>query len=164
MQQFSSNFIAIKNAQETLGQWVQLVEVSIPSSTVCLTSFTDTITYAGKTYSPVPLTVGNERQSTDGQLPQTSISVSNFGGFAYRFVSQNDLTQREVTLRLINTLSSSGDESKARLWIRGATFTADVATFELGLPLDFESQGPRRTYNRRDFPGIPLNLRAYSFV
>ncbi len=164
MQAFSSQMVALKNAQETAGQWVQLVEVSIPSSTVCLTSFTDTITYAGRTYSPVPLAIGNERVSADGQLPQTNVSISNFGGFAYQFVSQTDLTQREVTLRLINTLSSSGDEAKARLWIRGATFAVDVATFELGLPLDFESQGPRRTYNRRDFKGIPINLRAYSFV
>ena len=98
------------------------------------------------------------------QMPTVQVTVSNYAGIAYRFLKENDLTLQQVTIRTIHTTSSSGDESKSRFWIRGVTFAQDVAAFELGFPFSLESEGPRRIYNRRDFPGIPFNLRAYSFI
>jgi len=164
MRDFSSRFVAWKNSQEIEGGWCQLIDLTLPGSMVYLTSNPETITYMGNIYCPFPISIDEERTSGDGQLPSIGLRTSNYGGLAYKFVKENDLTLQEVTIRLINTLSSSGDEYKARYWIRSVVFANEIASFELGFPFSYEEEGPRRTWNRRDHPGIPLNLRAYSFI
>ncbi len=143
---------------------MQLVEISLVSSTMLITSHPETVSYAGKVYAPFPLNIADEQISGDGQVPTLPVQVSNYAGLAYKFVKENDLTLHEVVIRRIHTLSSSGDEAKVRLWIRGVTFANEVAAFELGFKFSLEEEGPRRQYDRRSFPGIPLNLRAYSFI
>jgi hypothetical protein len=164
MRTFTTSFIAQKNAGEGRTAWCQLVDISLPNSTARFTSFPETITYAGNVYMPVPMRIGEEEQATDGSLPQLSVIVANVAGLAYKFANENDMSGRRVTLRLVNTAVSTGDDSRAVLYVRGCTFTDEVGSFELGLPFDFEAEGPRRTYNRRDFPGIPFSHRAYGLV
>ena len=105
--------------------------------------------------------ISEEESTVDGSLPQMSVTVANFENMAYRFAMDSDLTGRSVTIRLASTLSNSGDESKTTMKIRGCVFTEETGSFELGYPFDMDSDGPRRTYNRRDYPGIPINQRAF---
>ena len=166
MRSFTTEFIQLKNRQETgrQGAWAQLLEVSIPNSTVYITSHPETLSYAGNTYRPVPLAITDESQTAEGQLPSMVVNVWNYGGEVYRVAKDNDLSLRDVTIRLINTLSSSGDEAKIKMQIRGISFSDEVASFELGWAFDLDAEGPTRTWNRRDHPGIPFNFRSFGVI
>jgi hypothetical protein len=157
--------VALKNRVEGRNVWANLVEVSVnANSTAYFTSHPDTLTYIGNTYRPIPCVISEEEMDAQGTLPKMTIDVSNFGGEAYRFAKDNDLTGRSVTLRTIHTTESgSGDEAKIKMSILSAMFANEVARFDLFLPITLEAEGPVRTYNRRDFPGLPYNMRQFGF-
>lgn len=143
--------------------WAHLIELSVNANTTSyFCSHPETLTYAGNTYRPIPCLISEEEVDAQGTLPKMTIDVSNFGGEAYRFAKDNDLTARAVTIRTIHTTESgSGDEATIGMIILSALFANEVARFELMLPITLESEGPIRTYNRRDFPGLPVNFRQY---
>ena len=158
MKTFTTSFIFSKNQLE--GQvWCDLVELVVNvNTTAYFTSFPETLTYDGRTYMPVPMIVTVPEQTADGDLPQMTIDVSNFKGLAFKFAKYNDLSLNNVTVRLINTsLTNSGQEDMIQLQILGATFANEVGRFVLGHNFNYDGEGPRLTYNRRDFPAIPYN-------
>jgi phage-related protein len=161
---FTTSFIAQKNSLDGRLCWLHLIDLSLVSSTARFTSHPETISYAGNTYAPLPLVLSAEEQASDGSLPRQIFTTANFGGLAYQFANDVDLTGKSVTLRLINTESGSGDEVKMVYVVQSAIFGDEFAQFQLGYSFDFDAEGPRRTYNRRDFPGIPFNHKAYAII
>ena len=110
----------------------------------------------------MPFVVGEEEQSGEGQLAQMTVGVSNFQGMALRFAKDNDLSLNDVTIRLINTtLTVSGQDDNVKLQILSAVYTNEVAKFELGFNFNYDVDGPRQTWNRRDFPSIPFNVGKF---
>ncbi len=137
--------------------WYHLVELVInPSTTAFMTTFVETVTWNNQTYAPVPMSISPEQQGAEGELPSVYIDVANYGGQAFRFARDNDLTLNDVTIRLVNaTATSSGDDSRLKMQILGATFTKDVARFNLSLNFTYDAEGPKRIFDRRSFP-IPF--------
>jgi hypothetical protein len=160
----TSSLIAAKNVADGRTAWGHLIDIFLPNSVARFTSFVETMTYAGNVYMPVPLKVSDEEQASDGSLPQMGVTVANLGGLAYKFATEQDLTGRNVTIRVINTESSSGDETKITLQVKGALFADDYGTFELGFPFSLEAEGPTRTYSRRAFPGLPFQHTNYFII
>ena len=114
------------------------------------------------TYQPVPFLVGASEQTADGQLPTLSVDVSNFQGMALKFAKDNDLSLNDVTVRLVNpVLTSSGQEDFVKMQVQTVVFTDEIARFNLGFNFNYDAEGPRRTYNRRDFPNIPYNAAKF---
>ena len=165
MRTFSTSFLALKNRLEGAGAWAHLVEISYSANSIAyLTSHPETLSYAGRIYIPVPLRLEEEQLTADGTLPRLRAHVGNYGGVIYSFLKNFDLTRQPVTVRTIHTLSSSGDEAMIALSIFAVTATNEVAQFDLGLAITMDAEGPRRTYNRRDYPGMPLNFRQFVVV
>ena len=162
MKTFTTSFIAAKNALE--GQvWCDLVDLMItPTSTAYFTSHPETLVYNTQTYMPVPMVVTVPEQAAAGELPQMTVDVANFGGMALRFAKDNNLALNDVTVRLINiSLTNSGQEDLVRLQILGAIFSNEMARFVLGHNFNYDVEGPRLTYNRRDFPTMPFNASKF---
>ena len=143
--------------------WCHCVDLTINVNTTAhFTNLPDTFTYAGVTYAPVPFLVGAVDQTADGQLPSLSVDVSNFQGMALRFAKDNDLSLNDVTVRLVNpTLTVSGADDFVRMQILSAVFADEAARFNLGFNFNYDADGPRRTYNRRDFPNMPFNASKF---
>jgi len=162
MKTFSSSFIALKNAMEDT-TWCHLVDLTVNANTTArFTNLPDTLSYAGQIYASVPFLVGVSEQSGDGSLPQMTVDVSNFQGMALRFAKDNDLALNDVTIRLVNpSLTTSGQEDLIRMQVKNVIFADEVARFNLGFSFDMDQEGPRRTYNRRDFPSIPHNASKF---
>lgn len=162
MKTFSTSFIAAKNALE--GQvWCDLIDLVVSAnSTAYFTSHPETITYNNRTYMPVPMVVSLPAQSLEGELPQMTVDVANFGGMALRFAKDNNLALNDVTVRLINvSLTTSGQEDLIKLQILGAIFSNETARFILGYNFNYDVEGPRLTYNRRDYPTMPFNAGKF---
>ncbi len=163
---FTTSFLALKNLMEGRGVWAHLIEIEVNANTTAyFTSHAETITWNNNVYAAVPLQIGVEDQIADGSLPQVTVDVSNVGGAAYRFAKDNDLSLNDVTIRFINTtLTGSGDDKRIRMQIIGAGFTQEVARFTLAQAVTFDSEGPKRTWNRRDHPSIPFNFRQFGVI
>jgi len=143
--------------------WCHCVDLTInPNTTARFTNLPDTLTFNGQIYAAVPFLVGVSEQSGDGSLPQMTVDVSNFQGMALRFAKDNDLALNDVTIRLVNpSLTTSGQEDLIRMQVKNVVFTDEVARFNLGFNFDYDSEGPRRNYNRKDFPSIPYNASKF---
>ncbi len=129
------------------------------------TSHPETLTFSGNVWAPLPIQVGAEEQTSDVSLPRVNIGVSNFGGQAFRFAKDNDLSTNNVTIYVVNTnLLTGGNAAILKMRIVGFTFAKEAARFELGLPFDFNTEGPQGVYNRRSFPTIPFNFLSYAIL
>lgn len=166
MKLFSTDFIAEKNKLEGAGVWTHLVEVSINvNTTAYFTTHPETSVWNNTTYAPVPMRISAEEQNADGSLPQMTIDISNPAGMVYRAAKENDLSLRPVTIRLVNlNLTSSGDDARIRLKIIGSAFADNIGRFTLGFGFNFDVEGPKRVYNRRNHNCVPISFRNYAII
>lgn len=158
--------IAAKNAAEQGEPWAVLVELEVnTNSTSFMTTHPETVTWNSQIYNPVPIRIGMEEITADGSLPRMTLDVANRGGEAFRFAKDNDLSLNEVTLRLVNLANvSSGSDARAKLQIKGALFADEVARFNLELPVNTETEGPKRIFDRATFKCIPFSFKNYSVI
>jgi len=166
MREFSSSFIEQKNQLEGRRVYAQLVEIEVNANSIAyFTSHPDTLTWNTKTYRPIPMRLSADEQTADGTMARLTIEVSNFGGEAFRFAKDNELSLNDVWIRFINTeLTTSGNDRRIKLQIMGAAFAEEVGQFTLGPSTSYDAEGPLRVYNRRDHPGIPANFRNYFVI
>jgi hypothetical protein len=140
------------------------LEVSA-NSMARFTSSPETVTWNATVYAPVPMRFSSEETLADGTLPGLTIDVANIGGNVMRYVKDNDLSFNNVTIRLVEgSLVSSGDDIRTTLQILGATFANEGARFSLGLGFTYDSEGPLRTYNRVEYPSIPISFSKFALI
>lgn len=160
--------LALKNQLESTGNgyWTHLVELVVNANTTALfTTSPETVTHNGSTYAPVLMSIGQEEQSADGELPRMTIDVWNYRGQVFRFAKDNDLSLNDVTIRLVHTsLTNSGAEDILRMQILGAAFVDEIGRFTLGYRFNYDAEGPSVVYDRTTFPSIPFNFRNYAII
>lgn len=166
MRVFTNSFIQEKNRLEGERAWTHLLEVVINVNTTgFFTTSPETITYSGTVYAPIPAQIGIEEQNADGSLPVMFVDVANLSGKVFRMMKDNDLSMNTVTIRLVNLAQlTGGDEATTVMQITGTAFSNEIARFNLSLNINFEAEGPVRTYNRRSFPGIPFSFRQFGLI
>ncbi len=166
MRAFTTALIEEKNRLEGGRPWAQLVEITVNAdSKAFFTSHPETLTFSGNVWAPLPIQIGAEEQTSDVSLPRVSIGVSNFAGQSFRFAKENDLSTNQVTIYIVNTgLLTAGNAAILKMNIVGFSFAGEAARFDLGLPFDFNSEGPQGVYNRRSFPTIPFNFSNFAIL
>jgi hypothetical protein len=164
MRTFTTSYIALLNQLE--GQtWAFTLDLTVNVNSVAyFTSHPETLSSAGNIYRPVPFVLGSDDQPSGGELPQLIVGVSNYDGQAFAFAKDNDLSLNDVTIRLVNVgfLTDSGALTKRQ--ILSSVFDGETAQFTLGYNFNYDVEGPRRTFNRTDFPSIPYNTRQFAFI
>lgn len=165
MRELTTAYTAQKNKLEGTN-WFHVVELEVNANTTAyFTTWPETVTWNGKVYAPVPMRISSDEMNSDGQLPGLSIDIANVGGQAFKFARDNDLSFNNVTVRRIEgSLTTSGNDIRTTLQILGATFVSDVGRISLGPGYNYDAEGPLRTWNRRDFPSIPMNFRQYAIL
>ena len=114
---------------------------------------------------PVPMLIGEQEQSAGGELSQMVIDVANYQGMAFRFAKDNDLTLNNATIRFVNvSLTNSGAEEFITLQVLGSVFAGEIGRFMLGYNFNYDAQGPRRTWDRNQFPSLPYAMRQFAVV
>ena len=164
MRTFTTSFLALKNQLEGTRAWAHLIELTVNANTIAyFTTHPETLTHNGTVYQPIPAIIGEESQSIDGELPRLTVDVANFRGEAFRWARDNDLSLNNCVIKFVNvSLTNSGDWSAATMQILGAGFSDEAARFTLGWNFNYDAAGPRRTWNRRDYPSIPFAWRRFS--
>ncbi len=130
-----------------------------------MTTHPETLTHNGTVYFPIPAVIGTMEQINTGELPKLTVSVANYQGMAFKWARDNDLSLNDVVIKFVNiSLTNSGDWDSVKMQIVGSIFTEETAQFNLGWNINYDSMGPRRIWNRRDFPGIPFNWRSFAVI
>ena len=161
---FTSSYLALKNSLEGTRAWAHLIELQINTNTTAyMTTHPETLTHNSQVYFPIPAMIGEDSQNIEGELPRLTISVANYQGIAFKAARDNDLSLNNCVLKFVNvSLTNSGDWDAVNMQILGAEFSGEVANFMLGWNFNYDALGPRRIWNRRDFPSIPFNWRRFS--
>lgn len=99
-----------KNALATGSRFVWLYEIEVPTATPTRYRFCaqmEPVTFRGKEYSPFPITHDVMKQSSEGDLPNLSLTVSNISReIAGTLESYNGLIGQPVKILLVLAVNS----------------------------------------------------------
>src|SRR5690242_1690502 len=161
----SSEYIQKLNARYKGGLFLKVVElVEDPDAGPLIRYFvdhTEPIVWNGNTYNPLHMTWDNLKTSAGMPIDAATISVSNvlYGGQPGKYIKEIDVTDNEVTMRLLHLDLLS---QLTGHWVRKATVLAvsgDVAqvSFTVGRRLG-RNVLPRKIFLQKDFPGLSSEI------
>lgn len=128
-----------------------------------MTTHPETLTHNSQVYFPIPAAIGENVMTADGELPTLNVDVANVRGDVFRYARDNDLSLNDCTIKFVNvSLTNSGDWDSIKMQVVGAGFAEEVARFTLGWNFNYDALGPRRVWNRRDYPSIPFSWRRWA--
>jgi hypothetical protein len=128
-----------------------------------MTTHPETLTHNSQVYFPIPAMIGDETMAAEGELPRLNIDVANVRGDVFRYARDNDLSLNDCVIKFVNVfLTNSGDWDSIKMQVLGAGFAEEVARFTLGWNFNYDALGPRRVWNRRDYPSIPFAWKKWA--
>ena len=95
-----------KNKLESDGAYLILLEIAIANTDIImyLVRNTDDIDWNGKHWQAFPFTLGDIKQTSDGEIPELTLQVSNVNRIVQSYVEQaNGGGNSSVVLRVINS-------------------------------------------------------------
>ena len=112
-----------------------------------------------QTYQPFPLKVGALTDSGDGDLPTSTLTLTNVGRFPMPFLEANRFDQARIIMELAYMPDQSLDILRLHAIAQSATSTEEAVTLALGQPDWFSRLYPGIRWIRSErFPGIPRNI------
>lgn len=124
-----------------------------------LTPHNQPVAYKGITWLPFPLRLGDFQDSGEGDLPSTSLSLSNIGRICMPYLEGDVWDQAHVRIELVY-LPDPTLEVGLRFdhVTQGAVATHENVTLSLAQPNYFAISYPPRRFLRSElFPGIIRN-------
>lgn len=113
----------------------------------------------GQTYLPFPFKVGAIADSGDGDLPTTTLTLSNVGRFPMPYLEGGRFDGARVILEIAYLPDLTIDILELEAFGQHATATEEAVTVTLGQPNWFERLYPGIRWLRTErFPGIPRNI------
>ncbi|MEE9609549.1 MAG: hypothetical protein V3U03_17565 [Myxococcota bacterium] len=140
--------------------WVEAIELTT-GQTFYLTTNSESVIHGGRRWLPFPMQIGDFEDSGEGNLPSTTLSLTNVGRLPMVHLEAGGWDQARVVSKLI-LVDSPDLEIGVRfdLTVQAAVATHETVTLHLGQPNFFERRFPSRRFLRSElFPGIPRNIQ-----
>ena len=126
-----------KNALASSGIWAILIEIYIPQldDYIRVTSNNEDMIWNSLTWQSFPFKMDEIGDSTKGEIPQFSISISNINGVVQSYLEEADGgVGSEVRLLIINTnIVSDVPEVELEFIVKSTNVDATWANFVLGV-------------------------------
>ena len=169
MKNFSSGFIDRLNAQESGGVFLKaaiLTETTSPLVKKYFVDFERTITFDGNAYTPLPMRWEGSDMGAGMALPTVNVTVPNIGGEVINYLEGTDLLGNEVVLQIfhLDLLGTPTDVDKQTLYVMTIQGNLETAVFRLGLNMALGEMLPRHVITRKEFPGVPDDIRWASIL
>jgi len=115
----------------------------------------ESIVFAGHTYLPLHMIWDNLRTSQSMPIDAATVTVSNIAKLAGQYIKSIDVTDNEVTLRLLHLdlLSQTTGHWARKGTVLGVSGNAASVTFTVGRRLG-RNVLPRKVYTSREFPAL----------
>jgi hypothetical protein len=139
-------------------QWVVAIELTTGQA-FYLTPNNEPILHNEITFIPFPMEVGDFTDSGDGNLPSTTLSLSNVGHMAMPYLEGVGWDQARVVFKLVYVPTPEAEVGvRIDLVVQGAVATHEAVTLNLAQPNYMDRPYPPRRFLRNEgFPGIPRN-------
>lgn len=144
---------AIIRAANTMGQtepWLALLDIYLPGGErLSLVNNNEDVTFGGVLYSAFAFNYEQQKQSSKGELPTVTISVSNVSRVIQAYLEQYDGgVGSEVILTIINHghLTEDYAELTTTMTVLGAKANAQWVTFTLGAANPLNKRFPNWQY------------------
>ena len=148
---FPDVLVAKKNAPYTTDPWVWLLYVPVGSDHIAITNNNAEVEFNSVTYLPFGFQIGETSQDSEGSLPEVDLTVSNVSRDVHDLLESDSLIGATATLRKVNLayLDDSSHCDAVVLFVKSATETQAVVTFQLGTGDFFGQPFPRMTFSRQ---------------
>jgi len=158
MLNIGSDYVDHLNSQYQGGKFIKAIILTEDPSVPTLTYWADNeeaITYQGHIYAPIRMRWDNIKTSGSMTIEGCSVSVSNLGGQAVKYIkvldiSGNGVAQQLLHLDLLNSFTVPWQRFGKVL---GVQADQNIVTFTLGRQLS-RSYLPRKVYLQTEFPGL----------
>lgn len=149
MRSLSSTLLIEKNRLESDDPWLILVDLVLSTVTLYLVRNTSDIVFQGRTYTAFPFELDLFTETSEGEVPQVQIRVSNvtrvIQGYIEEIAGAVDAT---ATIHVVNSANLSEDYSDLDLTFRvvKTEATAEWVVFHCGLPSPLTMRYPVYRY------------------
>ncbi len=149
MKSLAAALILEKNKLSSTSPWLIFLDLDIGGTSLYLVQNIENISFGGHDYTAFPFTLDTWTETTQGDVPQLKIQVSNVSRiiqvYAEAVVGAVDST---VTLYLVNSDNLGEDYADLTLNFRIVKTECDAmwVTFYLGLPSPMHMRFPRYRY------------------
>lgn len=140
--------------------WAVAIELTTGGA-FYLTPNNEPFTYRGRTWLPFPLNFGDIEDSGEGDMPTSTLTLSNVGRVAMPYLEGVGWDQARVLRRLVFMPDPTAEIGlEIDLTVQGAVATDEAITMSLGQPNFFDRPIPPGRFVRSvGFPSIPRVLR-----
>ena len=154
----TDEYIAKLNATTSGGIFIKTVEFVEDYTGPVMRYFvdhTESIVFNGNSYLPLKMSWDNLKTSNAMTIDAATISVSNLGGYAGKYIKEIDISDNDVTMRLLHLdlLSQTTGHWQRRGFILSAAGDVSSVTFTVGRRLG-RNVLPRKVYTQVEFPGL----------
>lgn len=162
LSQFTSDYVDKLNAQYSGGRFIKAVELIEDYTGPVVKYFADhetAITFNGQTYQPLRMHWENIKTSNMMPIDGATVTVSNLGNLAVEYLKRTDITDNEVTLRLLHEdlLNQLTGHWSRKAFILAVTGDVSIVTFTVGRRLG-RNVLPRKVFTAVEFPGLPSEV------
>ena len=162
MLDLSQDFVDKLNAQYSGGRFVKtviLTESYGPTVNKYWADYEDGLTFNGNFYEPLRMKWEGLKTSQGMPTEGSSVTVSNLGNQAIKYVKILDITGNDVVLRLLHEdlLDNLTGYWQRKLKVIGVSGDPSVATFVVGRQLG-KNKLPRKVFLKSEFPGLSSDV------
>ena len=139
--------------------WVVAIEMTTGVA-FYLTTSNEPVRHLNLTWIPFPMKVGNFVDSGEGDLPSSTLTLTNVGRIPMRYLEGSGWDQAIVIEKLVLTVDTQLETGlRFDYVVQAAVATAKVVTLHLGQPNFFSRLYPPQRFLRSElFPGNPRNV------
>lgn len=152
MRTLPAPLLAQLRTSETDEPWLILFEIAISGTDYYrLVKYTQPVTWAGKTFNPFPVDLGEFKTDADGTLPSVQITVSNITREVEQAMDDNDgLADKTVTIYIVHKdfLDDPRMAAVYRAKIGSSSYDSRAAVFSLVFPGLMNAPHPPSRYSR----------------
>lgn len=167
MKQFSDEFIARLNATHSGGVFVKAAIVDLGQlSPRYFADVQGPLTFAGHTYTPLPMQWRGRQASSSMSLSTVQVTVPDITGEIDTFLQGSSLLGNDMTLQLLHRdlLAVVSNVDALRMQVMNYTWNWTQATFTLGHNIGLSEQIPRFVVSKKIFPGTKNLFRRASIL
>ena len=142
--------IRAANTMDQDSPWLAMLDIALPGGEhLYLANNTDDVVFQGQTYSAFAFNYEQQKQTSKGEIPTVTISVSNVSRVIQSYVEQYEGgVGSTVTLIIVNHAHLTEDytELTADFTVLGSKCTAQWVSFTLGAPNPLNKRFPAWQY------------------
>lgn len=141
----------------TMTAWLAMIEAA-PGEVFMITSHEEDVVFEEILWQSVPMKLERLEDNGKGDLPSTTLTITNVGGLAMPYLERGEWRQGLVLVLLVFIdRPDLPPLMELAFRLQGAAVTHEKVSLVIGQSDIHDQQFPRERFLRARYPGIPQN-------